>query len=75
MVVGVTALVCQVGCRLVVWLVIPFEFLEGRDGVFVVVSFGFGSVVGSGVVVFTMVGTPVGAVPAPETPLEPLLLP
>ena len=49
------------------WLVVPFEFLEGRDGV--VVGF-FVSVV-----VFTMVGTPVGAVPALETPLEALLLP
>jgi hypothetical protein len=68
---GVTAVLG--GCRLVGWLVIPFEFLEGRDG-FGVVS---GVVVGSGVgvVVFTMVGTPVDAVPASETPLEALLLP
>ena len=70
---GVTAVLG--GCRLVDWLVIPFEFLEGRGGFGVFV--GSGVVVGSGFVVFvlTMVGTPVGAVPALETPLEALLLP
>ena len=69
---GVT--VVLVGCCLVGWLVIPFEVLEGRDG-FGVFDGSVAAVVVVVVVVFTMVGTPVGAVPAPETPLEPLLLP